>query len=385
MREIIQEINASSTFAKIVEIGAGMPVSNKIFRYSGASKTIFSAQSNYAREAFDNEFGSSVQKAVSVQRLELINQKYKEEIERGLYNTILSSSFQVGDYTNNVSTHGWYCLNINNKSKFYHVSIHTPMTREEYIETIGDIGILIMHSRNEVAFNNSYIDIVMDSPSTYDVDTTLKFMSLSDTIAEHASIFKADRTIDRLESLTRDANKIALYRGSFNPPSVAHLEIAETYEQTEKVKPTFTISIDTYEKGTVELSSLKKRIEMINMLGYDVLILTRKLFKTNVDFLRYKYTGEIVFPLGLDTFSRVLDYYEISSVEQYNELMISKFKDVRFFLVGRDNCSNAVIDELLSNNIVEYFKIKNSHVSSTDIRNGAVEYLPSGLFDIYVK
>ena len=38
MKELIENINLSNTLLRILEVGAGVPISNEFFNYSGASK-----------------------------------------------------------------------------------------------------------------------------------------------------------------------------------------------------------------------------------------------------------------------------------------------------------------------------------------------------------
>lgn len=370
MNNIINEINQSETFAKIIEIGAGLPVAEEFYKYAGASKTIYLVESPYAYEAFERKYGKCAHRAVSAERLKHINDyiQTKEELQNNYYNTVLSSTFQVGGSRNEISTHGWYSLNINGKSKYYHMSLHEAMDRREYIKNIGETGIMLLHSKNETQFTNSFIDIVLNDDLSYDYETTLKFANLSD-IEDYAIVFKQDGTIDRLESITRGTDNLILYKGSFNPPTLAHVEIADLANIKYNTNTVFSISINTFQKGIQNIESVLDRIKMINMLGFDVLIVNTPFFKDSVEILRNKYVGRLIYPIGVDTINRLaLDY--TNNVEQFK----IDFDNVKFLCNLRSGYDfNDISKLLLSNDHIDVSEIENSSLSSTMVRNGGVE------------
>ncbi len=72
IEDYIQSINDSDTKLRVLEVGTGTPIANNFFKYSGASKTIYSSESYYAREAFDEKFGICQSRAVSAERLNMM-------------------------------------------------------------------------------------------------------------------------------------------------------------------------------------------------------------------------------------------------------------------------------------------------------------------------
>ena len=391
MNNIINEINQSETFAKIIEIGAGLPVAEEFYKYAGASKTIYLVESPYAYEAFERKYGKCAHRAVSAERLKHINDyiQTKEELQNNYYNTILSSTFQVGGSRNEISTHGWYSLNINGKSKYYHMSLHEAMDRREYIKNIGETGIMLLHSKNETQFTNSFIDIVLNDDLSYDYETTLKFANLSD-IEDYAIVFKQDGTIDRLESITRGTDNLILYKGSFNPPTLAHIEIAEAAENLHKTSVVFTISFNTFNKGHQDIKSIVERIKMINILGYDVLVVNRPLFKDTTSFIRNKFNGTIIYPMGVDTINRLANDYEESFDFIGLKSFVKHFNGVKFLCNLRDDYEfSEVSKKLIENGFVETDEIEHSYISSTMFRKGSYEeiekYVPNKIKDFLKK
>lgn len=380
MEEIIKEINNSDTFARIIEIGAGVGVSNLICQYSGSSETIYSVESPYSREAFERKFGKYEHRAISYEKLKLINDNLqtKTELELNYYNTILSSTFQVGNETNITSTHGWFSLNIKGECKYYHVSIHDALVRTEYQKIIGEIGVKLLHSKNENVFEDSNIDIVLNADLSYNKNMTLDFIKNDNN---GCTVFKKNDTIERIESITRDVEDLIIYKGSFNPPTLAHIEIADVANIKYNNSVIFSISINTFQKGVQNIESVLDRIHMINILGYDVLVLNTPFFKDSVEILRKKYFGRLIYPIGLDTINRLaLDY--TNNVEHFK----NDFNNVKFLCNLRSGYEfNDISKLLLSNDHIDVSEIENSFLSSTMIRNGGIEeiekYTPKEIQD----
>jgi nicotinic acid mononucleotide adenylyltransferase len=371
LEKIIKNINDSDLFVRIIEVGAGVPISNEIFNYSGASKTIYSSESYYSRDAYKNMFGESKNRAVSAERLKEINDNTLiiKDLNNGLYNTVLSTTFQVGDTTNKVSTHGWICLNINNDNiRYYHISLHNANSRKEYIKQIGEIGVLLLNSKNENIPTDCFVDIVLDKDLQPLYNETLNFLS-NNINTDIATVFTYDSKIDRLESITRDVDNLIIYKGSFNPPSVSHLDLMnKTISLYENNKAVYCISLDTYQKGYQNLDSILERINMLNILGFSVLITSKPLFKDTYDLLRLKFGKNIVFPQGMDTFNRIINSGYTVDGDFKIDNFIKDFKNVDMVVYNRGdekiNCEEYL--NLLS--FVKIVEVEDNNVSSTLIR-----------------
>jgi len=381
MDKIIKHIHNSDTKLMLVEVGAGTPISQKLFSVSGASNTIYSVESPYSREAFNIKYGISNNRAVSAERLNSIKNYYTEDLNSNKFNTLMCTTFQIGDMKNETSTHGWIMLSINEKStKYYHISIHESMSRKKYIDYIGKIGILLLDSKNEIIPNDCCVDIVLNENLEYDKETTLKFINNSKKI-ECVSVFTKDGTIDRLESITRTADKLIYYKGSFNPIQKAHIEVMKVCKKLHNdAYCMFAISLDTFQKGNQTIESIINRIEYINNMGYDVIILKNPLFIQNVKFLRNKYKSKIILPMGLDTINRlVLDYINDNKLNT-NDLILD-FVNCQIICLNRTG--NEKNDLLLSTNIeiIKYVENFFHEISSTDVR----KYLQDKNYDAVKK
>ncbi len=390
MKEIVDEINNSNTIARILEVGAGVPIANEFFNYAGASKTIFSSESYYSRDAFEKQFGKSDFRAVSAEKLKSINENLFviDDMEKGLYNTVVSTTFQVGDITNKTSTHGWICINIKDESvRYYHVSLHHSNSRIQHIKNIGEIGILLLHAKNKSIPHNCSVDIVLDENLNPLYETTLQFLSHCE-INDMMAVFTSNG-IDRLESITRDTENLIVYKGSFNPPSITHKEIMKTsislYEGN--TKGVFCLSYNTFQKGIQSVESFLDRIKFLNKIGWDVIVSTKPLFKDTYDFIRLKYSSKIVFPQGIDTINRMgkdyIYYLDKACTKPtfIEERFKNDFKNVDFLIFFREG---EEINPVLKTSLIDTELIKmindanhNKEISSTMIRN----YINQGEFE----
>lgn len=380
----IKQINDSDTFVRIIENGAGVPLSHLMFSIGGSSKTIYSSECYYSKQAFNYRFGEISHRAVSMERLKHINNHIEidDDFKKGNYNTILSTTFQIGDIKDEISTHGWISLNINYKSiKYYHISIHQKLKRVEYQTIIGNMCLDILLNKNNDIGVNSYIDIVLDHNDNYLHLDALRSISNCNNDVDIPIIFKPNGSHDRLESITRDNDELIVYKGSYNPISTAHIEIMDkTHDLYPTAKPIFSISINTYGKGKIDYKSILFRINLINKLGYNVLVHNKPLYTDTIKLIRLKFDGKIIIPQGSDTVERFMkDYIVELPFGGYDleptEMFVAKnytFKDVQFILADRNNVI-ADKNDLLFEFLIElnYMKIdtKLNNISSTKIRD----------------
>lgn len=337
MQDLIKNIHDSMYYGEFIEIGCGQPIAQLLYSVSGASKTIYFSESPYSKDYFSEKYGN-VKRAVSKEATELIIKKY----EKSKCNFTLATSFQVGNY-NDISTHGWISINDRDVTKSFHISIHDSLSREEYIKLIGEIGIKIIHSYiNNLNYDCTYIDDFGD-------DTIDIFCNKTDG---DNIIVVDDGKIKRLEDIFRDKKEIIIYKGSFNPPQMAHVKLANySINKYPNAGMAFMININTYEKGTVDSAEIKRRISYINKLGYPVLIHKNGYFSSASQFIRKKFKQPIVFPMGYDTAKRLLDTYNKN-----------EFDNCIFLYMQRNNSQDLSLPEFIKADIQQI------DISSTVIR-----------------
>lgn len=360
MKEIINNINNSDMFIRILECGAGMPVSNKIFQYANASKTVYSAESYYSRTAHDYIFGQINERAVSVERLKHI----MKQTESKDYNTLFCSTFQVCEELT-LSTHGWVGIKYKDLIRYYHISIHKNFTRKKYIKLIGNSGIKLLYDiLNNTVSEDTFVDIVLDENLKPLYKETLEYVTNHKKYEQMTVIYP--NKIDRLDSITRDTDNLSIYKGSFNPITNAHIEILNLSDKDAY----FCISSDTIDKGKIDIESLMNRIQMIQATNNRVIVCNKGLFETNLKFIRLKYKNKITFLLGTDTLTRLLKNY---SKKDFKET----FENTDFICAVRDNTG---FNYKLPNVYIK--EINYSFLSSSIIRDGINKDIDMVLEDV---
>lgn len=296
--DLIKKIHDSNLFGIVCETGCGQPLAQALYSVSGASKTVYFSESPYSKDYQDKKFGKDDNRAVSLEKVRHMLTHYVTNNPE--CNFFYVSSFQVGDETNKVSTHGWIGLYKNENVRYFHVSIFEALPREEYFDTIAEIGLNLL-AGNYV----DHIDSIHISEVEQDLSLTLNH-HLNSKNEENIIWIKEGRIL-RFENLLRETENLFLYKGSFNPPHIAHQEVATVTKKVYSTNPIFCISTKTYGKFDITVEDLLKRVEMLNALGYDVIISKKPMFRDIVDYIRLKYQGKITLLMGSDTFDRYLD------------------------------------------------------------------------------
>jgi nicotinic acid mononucleotide adenylyltransferase len=298
----IQKIHASDMFGIFIEMGLGNPVSSKLCEVPGASNTVFCAENPYNGDYSRNLFGiegrvvslEAVRKIMSSDRVNAL------VLKDSRINTVFVSSFQIGN--DDKSTHGYVGIKYKDEVKYYHISIHHPSNRTEYIRLIAETCLNLLTNEDY-----THVDGVWDSNLKPLYSDTFHYLNKGN----HGLSYIENGNILRLEDLLRSANKgLIIYKGSFNPITNAHLKImSESSRQYPNYKTCFSISMNTYDKGTPNWDNLKERIRLINKLGNSVLLYQSPLFDSMHKTLQYKYENgkDIVYVMGADTADRYLN------------------------------------------------------------------------------
>lgn len=308
MENQIKKIHSSNAFGVFVEIGCGLPVSNALLGVSGASSTVYLAECPYSKVYQASKYGEKIidgkpARAVSLENIKHIINYYKVFEKPDNVNLIYVSSFQVGT-NNDIATHGWIGISYKTDNgyinKYYHISIHDSLSRENYINKIKQIGVDLITSviNNTGIPSNCCIDDCSSLPEL--------LTSLQDEDEDNFICIKDGKAV-RLEDLFRGQDNIVLYKGSFNPIHSAHIHNAQLAKEQYDINPVFVISSSVYQKGWIDPTEILHRTEILNDLGYSVIITKDGFFNKNTEYLRKKFTQPIIYVVGSDTLNRILD------------------------------------------------------------------------------
>lgn len=130
-------------------------------------------------------------------------------------------------------------------------------------------------------------------------------------------------TLGRVRSVAdmlQDRSGIVICKGSFNPVHNLHVALLRAARNERRSSlAVFALSAHTY-KGELDHVELARRIRLIHLAGFPILLSRTGFFYENFEYFRdYAPDQEVAFALGSDVLTRLLDYFDAS-----NELNFEK-------------------------------------------------------------
>lgn len=361
----------------LIESGCAGIVNHQLQMEAGASKTVYMAESPYSKEYQHETYRNYDMRSIGKETAMTFAKKWIREFLTDMHKGvtfIYTSTFQVGEQ-NNISTHGWITFTDlkTMTMRVYHVSIHDSRTRAEYINAIGNIGMYIIGMRGELPRNIDYLEEFKINKSgfgTYSLDKrpdlTHHILESIDAWSEaYYPICLSNQKVVRPEDLFRDKSHIIAYKGSFNPVHNSHIEYAKLVEKMYGVKPVFSLSLDIFDKGHLDAKEIIKRAMSINKLGYDVIIMKSGFFESFVYGIRQKFDAPLVFPVGVDTFNRILN----STHKKASDFQLSfGTNNTKFVVMEREGYTLEPAAEDVKQYIEHVISVEDKGLSSTHIR-----------------
>ena len=340
--QLIEHINKGNMYGSIIETGCGQPVAHNILLVSGASNTVYMSECPYSDEYVAIKYKRpSTVRSVSKENVQLILNYHINHFQGGSgLNMVYVASFQVGDVDKpQICTHGWIGIYYLGTIYYYHITIREPkLPRSQLIELIGLVGIeLLWLMTTHKGINVSDLDssksgilncgvnidgIIVDNLTTainvmsnsnqcVCYDQLFDFMKQKQGQNDGILLFNPDGTIGRIDELVRTYKSLIVYKGSFNPPTIEHCNIAKKaldhlLASCVDTKLVFMISINTVDKGTVDITNIRKRIKMLNTLNFAVVINYHGQFQNAINLFKLVSPDLVLtFPVGSDTISRI--------------------------------------------------------------------------------
>jgi hypothetical protein len=386
----IQIIKNNESFGVLIEVGLATPVYTALSMHPNTASKIV----KYCESPNNWEYNKSKyyhdHRAISAEVCHDFIVVHSNSVDIKGSNFILVNTVQIAN-DDQTQTHGWFGFKKWDAigqpiERYYHFSINTSYDRIELSMMIGNIGLDILASNNDISLiNNGYIDEVLDGDLKVNKFETLKTIENNKNASQFSNnnpttVFKANGTVVRVnEFLRASKDEIVIFKGSFNPIHELHVELLNGIKK-ELPESTIALCISMQNRDitkVVDIDKLIIRINLINELGYDVIgdyygYYNNSYFTLtdNVDF-KNKHLNYI---MGTDIIQRFLRDENVYEPYLYSkhvfdgiiETFLKKFDKVTFWWGNRIGLSNTDVDPRLTN--VKEFKIEGKEVSSTVIR-----------------
>jgi len=419
----IKEIHESHLYGSVIETGSSTATIHKLLDVAGASKTIFRAEQPYSKlyeEELYGEFPRSVSK-------EFIEAVLNVEGERKNINFVLASSWQL----NNENPNGWFGLydKINNVKHYLHYSFqpNAGYKRLSLIDSIGEIGICILHSAisgniNEIdtytsaiagvnvtkakephnANTTNYLNLTTtgtiptytytvsasnaDLPCAIldqaylnnEVNYDLLISQLEKSKDDYFLVFENNKPI-RFVDLMRRSEIHIISKGSYNPLHTGHLTIMnKSLEKYPNSAASFLISTFRYDKPHITTEEIKDRIKSINHYNHPLIVCKSFSFYETFNLLnKWSLNKEFLMPIGTDTINRIYttdyDYIKGGYLHYCNnseiKLFIEDYIEKRF--KANKNCKFLLYNRLNYNRLEET-NLYNEHIECIDYEDDGI-------------
>ena len=385
-----KDLNESPWRGSICEIGVGVPFQSAYLNIPGASKTILFTHSPY-----NKAFQSTGFRSVSVDATNKLawedhlnsHSTFREANLPKDYLFAIAASGAHKSVDEKGQSHGWVTVAYREtedgglKASHFHwtaqkeknlsrenlgenlayciawflnkVLLNKYETWEQAISDLNSLGI------NKPEFAVA-IDLIEDS--NVSIQEHLLLASSTNPLVYHNERFH--RAADYIRKYSR------CYRGSFNPPTLAHEEIGEG--------AMFEISLDNARKGRATFADIVHRLKMIDLTGRPTLITAGLPLFVDLHKLLLRHDAKSMeYLVGADTFNAIVDekYIDTNNPDFFIDFSrVSLAQSAKFLVLPRKDTD--LVENKYSKSIDwKNLECSNSHISATDARGGRKEYV----------
>lgn len=348
--EFCQKLNESPWQGSICEVGVGVPFQAKYLNISGASKTILFAHTPYHRAFQIKDMARAVSENAAIslawRDLNKVRSEFKQDF---IFALATSGSHKKPDEDGD--THGWISLvSVGANQETKTVALHWQANKSFQItyagesatyplsrEAVGEyLSVLMAWFLEKTLLNtwSTWGEAIQNYPEALKKILWVDVIQAADmTMTEHLSLVQPNQPLVFFKGQFRRPTEFLrrynrCYRGSFNPPTLAHEAIG--------VGALFEVSVDNARKGKMTLDDLKHRIRMIDLIERPVLItsgvplfvdLHKMLLKRGATCMEYL--------VGVDTFNAIVDskYIRQDDLEFFRDFEVDNLKQSGKFLV----------------------------------------------------
>jgi hypothetical protein len=303
LTEFFHYLNVSPWKIAVSEVGLGVPFTGLMTSIAGASKTLVYSECAYAKGLQPDIGKGSISREMAGAMADALWEKC-EEFHSEFFATVAVTGAHKKPEENG-ETHAWICIRTGKGKSYLHFKIPKVYGREEAIALTCRMtawlidGILL--KPKEIGSWNTYLPEVTP-PIAVDVfaadgistSTMLQWSSGDNPLIYHRGAFQRATPYLRRKNLR-------IYRGSFNPPTLAHQAIGEN--------ALFELSLTNARKSDLLDLESSYRLMMLDRLGIPVLI-TRDLgffAEFHRELRAYQPTGATIeYVVGSDTFRDIV-------------------------------------------------------------------------------
>ena len=303
LAEFFHYLNLSPWKIAVSEVGLGVPFTGLMTSIAGASKTLVYSECAYAKGLQPDIGKGSISREMAGAMADALWEKC-EEFHSDHFATVAvtgahKQSNEIGE------THAWICVRVGEQKSFTHFKLPKAHGRESAISITCHLtawlldGILLKPR----PFDQwcAYLPEV-EPPIAIDVLPAhgITIGSMLEQCAPDNPLVYHDGMFQRATPYLRKKD-LRVYRGSFNPPTLAHQAMGED--------ALFELSLTNVRKEEVDPSDIADRLIMLDRIGVPVLI-TKGLgyfVELHEMLLRHQFAmSEITYIVGGDTFRDIV-------------------------------------------------------------------------------
>jgi hypothetical protein len=334
----------NSLYGTFAEIGAGQEVARHFFVAGGAAGTVAKSMSAYDMKFSDEIYGKAKRYVSRDRLLQMLDHEYKLleerlEEERGEATRffVYANTVSARNYEGTNECHGWMGLRFQTEpgGPANDVILHVRMLDDSNMkqqEALGIFGVNMLHGgfylhSDPDSFIEGLVDnlrgsrievdmIEMEGPAFFGANNRVLSLKLVEKGLTNAVLFAAGNAVlQPSEILYKKA--LLVERGSFRPVTRVNVDMmegaaAQFLQQPnvrgQKVEVIMEITMNTLSAdGGIDYDDFLCRADMINSLGYSVLVSNYFEFFRLAAYLR-RYTHlPIGLVLGINTLTQILD------------------------------------------------------------------------------
>ncbi len=336
-------------YGTFAEIGAGQEVSRHFFVAGGAAGTIAKSMSAYDMKFSDEIYGKAKRYVSRDRLIQMMEHEYRLLDERlhdprGAETSffVFANTVSARNYRGTNECHGWMGLRFQRKplEEPNDIIVHVRMLDESNMlqqDALGIFGVNMIHAglflhgdpdafiaslNDNLEGNRIEVDMIEFNGKSFEsYNNRVLSLKLVEAGLTNAVMFAAGNAVlQPSEILHKKA--LLVERGSFRPVTKVNVDMLESAGaqflqlpkvQGQKVEVAMEITMSTLkQEGRIDYEDFLNRTDIINSLGYSVIISNYfEFFRLAAYFRRYT-PMPIGIVLGINTLTQILDetYYE---------------------------------------------------------------------------